>query len=527
MVIATVIAFRVSDKAIASLAALPPTAYEGTMFLDELPGRWMLLASRVPWFVTLVVLGMFVALATVRTKSARLARSRLAALFIRWDQLEHGAHLRLVVAALSGVITWTLTLYPRNLYFDQLHAADRILLFVLWLAFLARPVAVVPFAIAATAVAGQFVVPLGFTTWTEMGVLMHGVVLFGAFFLVCIVSGRRHSAVFLFTWCCLLATTYWVSGLGKLRSEWFSYPHIALLLPAAYANGWLQGVASAPIARAVAGMDWLATPLMLGTMALECGAVLLLWKRRSLMAFLLAAFIFHVAAFAMTGIFFWKWMLVEAMLLALLLRRSPLASPDFFTRSRLVLSVVLIVAAPAWVRTENLTWFDTPLTYSLRFEGADAGGRVYDLPAGTFRPYSDALVLGTFSAMSPYVRLTGAMGVTNDRALAESLVTAPTPTRVIALEAARARPRGDSVQLQAFDSFFRAYATRVRCGQERDPQIIKVASAPRHLWTTPLRDNIPCGTTLAKISIVEVTTVFDGTAVRVIRRRTLREIFSE
>jgi hypothetical protein len=41
--------------------------------------------------------------------------------------------------------------------------------------------------------------------------------------------------------------------------------------------------------------------------------------------------VFHLGAFAMTGIFFWKWILVDAMLLVFLLRGKRLATLKLFT----------------------------------------------------------------------------------------------------------------------------------------------------------------------------------------------------
>jgi hypothetical protein len=524
-IIAILVAFRLLDEVIARLGTVPPKAYQGAMFLDDLPDGWRQLASRHPsWLVAAGIAIVAIGAVFTHRRLGGLARSRAVALFAGWKELEDGAAVRWLVVTITGVVTWTLTLYPRNLYVDQLHLADRIILFVFWIAIIWRPVFVFCFAIVAAAVAGQFFVPLGFNIWAEMGVLMRFPLLFGAFWIVRSFTRERRSDAFIFVWCCLVATTYWTSGFGKLRIDWLTYPHVPLLLLAAHANGWLAGVDTSLIERAARVIDRFVLPLMVGTLVVECGSVLLLWRRWSLVGFLVLAAIFHTGAFAMTGICFWRWILADACLLAFLFRRSRLARLSLFTPGRFTLSVVVILASPLWVHSENLTWFDTPLTYSLRFEGIDQHGNMYNLPAGAFRPYSEAIVLGAFAAISPYPRLTSPMGITRNRSLAEALVAARTPEELFALEATVGTVRQDPVELAAFDDFFGRYATNLRCRSKRDPLLVRIAAAPRHLWTFPLDATLPCDVSLVLVRVTELTSFFDGKQTRVIRSRILREV---
>jgi hypothetical protein len=335
---------------------------------------------------------------------------------------------------------------------------------------------------------------------------------------------ERRSDLFIFGWCCLLATTYWTSGLGKLRVEWFTHSHLDLLLLGANANGWLSFVDPATVHRAAELLSHLAGPLMLLTLVLECGALIIAWRRWSLVGFLLLAIIFHLGAFAITGIFFWKWILCDAFLLAYLLRGQRLARLLIFTPAHLAVSVAAIFAGPLWVSSENLTWFDTPLTYSIRLEGVDTLGTTHELPAGFFRPYTDALVLGTFPYLAPNAQLTQAMGVTKDRQLAESLEAARSAAEVLALEATAGARRVDPAGSAAFDEFVSRHAARARCRADREPSILRVFGAPRHLWTFPLQESLPCRVALVSVRVFELTSFFDGTSTRLIRRQLLRTI---
>ena len=520
------VAFRALDVLVARLGQLPASAYAESLFLDDLIGRWAhLITSRAPSWLLVAVVGVAVAVIVVDARRLDGAgRRRFTALFGGWNDLDEGNALRWLVLGVTGVATWALSCYARNLYLDQLHVADRLVIVVLWIAIAWRPIFTLPFAVAATAVAGQFVVPLGFISWTEMGVVLRFPVLVAAFWIVRTVTRRRQSDVFVFAWCCLLAATYWTSGLGKLRVGWLTHPHVHLLLLGAYANGWLSSLDPKTVERAARVVASLAWPLMLFTLVVECGSLVMLWRRWTLVGFFVLAGVFHLGAFAMTGIFFWKWILIDGMLLVYLLRGRRLTRMPIFTGERFAMSVLAILASPVWVPSENLTWFDTPLTYSLQFEGVDARGAVHALPAGFFRPYGEAIVLGASGATPPHPKLTRGMGVTMDRTLASALESARSADAVFAIERARGIVRADSAASAAFDDFVGTYAANARCATERDPLLLRVIGVPRHLWTFPLDAALPCDVPLERVRVFERTTFFDGTALLVVRRIPLREI---
>jgi len=271
-------------------------------------------------------------------------------------------------------------------------------------------------------------------------------------------------------------------------------------------------------------VETFALPFMLFTLLVECGSLVMLWRRWSLIGFFVLAAAFHLGAFAMTGIFFWKWMLVDAMLLTYLLGGHRLAQLQLFTPGRFALSVAAIVASPLWAPSENLTWFDTPLTYTLELEGVDAGGVSHLLPAGFFRPYGDAIALGPAGTAPPHPKLTRGMGVTMDRSLAEALEAARSPDSVLAIEQTRGTVRADSASTAALDDFVATYAAHARCASERDPLLLRAIGVPRHLWTLPLDADLPCGVRLERVRVYERTMFFDGVKLKEIRRLLLREI---
>jgi hypothetical protein len=433
--------------------------------------------------------------------------------------VEDGTALRWLIAATSGTAALALSAYPYNAYFDQAHLVDRLLLVALWGALIWRPVFALPFAAVASAIGEQFQVPLESYSWTEMELLVRIPILFGAFWIVRSLAGERRVDLFVFLLSCLIAATWWASGWGKVRVGWITHPHIDLLLLGAHANGWLgflESVAAVRIAHAVAAVR---IPLMIFTLVVECGALFILWRRWSLPAFLVLTSTLHVGAFALTGIFFWKWILIDLAFLTFLLHRRRVERLRIFSRGHFALAVLLIVGSRAWVAARNLTWFDTPLTYSMRLEGVDERGDVHVLPAGFFRPYAETFVLETFPYLTPYPQLTGPMGVTQRRSIANALLAAEEPRDIFALERTLGASRYDPKRSARFDQFVVRWLRTVnRRGAHAFP------APPRHLWTFPLDTDWEGAPPIIRVHVDEITTVYSGTALREIRRRRLRAI---
>ena len=123
-------------------------------------------------------------------------------------------------------------------------------------------------------------------------------------------SGRNWTRELIFAAGCLIAAQYWGSGLGKLRLHWIGHPHLDLLVFGAYANGWLGDWPSESIVKFSQLLAPATVPMMLFTLLIEWGAILLFWRRGAAIALLLGFALFHLGVFAVSGMFFWKWIVV-------------------------------------------------------------------------------------------------------------------------------------------------------------------------------------------------------------------------
>ncbi len=444
-------------------------------------------------------------------------------LLARWSALEHGVGLRVVIGIVTAITAWAFSTYDYNLYFDQGHYADRLLLVVLAALVWWRPVFVIAFVPFLVAMVGQLDHPMGGFPWTHVNFPIRILTLFAAALLLEAMTGRSWVAPFLVVLVCLVAANYWYSGLGKMRLGWIAHRHLNLLVLGAYANGWLAFLEPATVVRISEWLAWANTPLMVFTLVVEWGAVLILFRRWSLVGLLLCAIGFHLGIFAYTGMLFWMWILVEAALLWFLLAGDRIRRIRIFTPAHFLTSAALIVGCGFWLAPTNLSWYDTPLTYSVRLEGVGASGASHELPTGLLSPYSDTFFLGLFHHLSSNPQMTSVMGAAWLPGVADSLVAATTAEQVFEIENRFPGNVFDEAQNERFDDFVRGFiGTLNRKG--RKPITPYPLQAPPHLWPFPRGGAYDGGEPIARVRVWHVLTFYDGATYREIDRRLLREI---
>jgi hypothetical protein len=437
----------------------------------------------------------------------------------RWESLERG-ELRWLVVLVAAILAWTFSSYDFNAWYARAHDIDRLLLIALLPCIWWRPVFVFPFLTLLVAVAWQTSWPIEGFSWAGPAPLIRVLFLFSAFMIAWPIR-RIRAADLLFAIFCLVAAHYWVPGYRKLRLGWIEDDIVAFLLPATYANGWL-GFLSAPtishITRVLVALNW---PMKVGTVLVEWGALVAIWRPTTLRLLLIGGIIFHIGIVLLSGIFFWAWMLLELMLLVLFLRRGAISRLPIFTLPHFLLSLLLIGAGAITFRAVSLSWMDSRVEYTYRMVGIGESGREYALPPAFFAPYDFQFTLNAFRYLVPAARMSITWGATGP-ITARRLAGVTTPDEVFALEAELGASAFVAGRSAAFDEFIRTFVPR------RDTLVDfhwwSRFRAPPLLWTFPRRAPENGGDRLVSVVVREVTSLFDGVRYAEIRTLPVRVI---
>ena len=513
-VVSLLFVYLVLERWLLGVARLPPASYEEPLIAAEM-GKAFLVRPRFALSYALRI-GVLAGLAYVLARHFRRV-------WIRWSELEQGAVLRLFVAVPTVVLAWAFATYDYNLYFDQAHLLDRLALVAFAALVFWRPLFVLPFALAAVAIIWQFNYPISSYSVAEQFLLVRVLLLFFGFFLVQAVGTSHRPSDFVFLVFTLLAASYFTGGLGKIRLDWFTQGNVALLLPATYANGWLGFLDPETVGTVTArilSIDWL---LVAGTFVVECGAVFCFFRRRVFLFYLSVWIFFHLSVFALSGIFFWKWIIVESAVLLLLLTKGGAPTFAVFSRPHFVLSIPFIVGGIVWFGPVNLSWYNAAVSYTYRFEGVGESGRRFSLPPSFFTPYDYQFTLSGFGYLSPHRQLGVVWGAIGNRNDAEALAGARGQREVEALEEARGELFRDDTRAEQLDDFLRRF---VGTFNERRSKrtLLSPLGPPPQLWTFPRSDAFAGDERIARVVVYQVMSFFHGREYIEINPRELRTI---
>ncbi len=441
-----------------------------------------------------------------------------------WNALESGSVLRSGISTATGLLAWMFATYAFNYYYGHSHLAARLLLVTLAGAVMWRPVFILPFLAVLTAVVGQFNYPLGVGYARPIATLLQNMlVAFAAFFLVRCFRSRVRGVDLVFLMCCIVAANFWWPGFGKLRLNWLTHGHVYLFLFGGYAHGWLAFLSPETIVKMATALSVLDWPVRIATLLLEWGALFILWRQAAAKGLLIGWMLFHLGIFAISGFFFWPWIIIEAVLLFMLFRGEPALRAALFRPAYFALSVVLIALGRPLFQPPGLAWYDTPLCYTYRFDALGISGQRYELPPSFFAPYRDIFTFGKFADLTPEPQLVSSYGATSNRRIAEALAAATTPEAVLALEQSKSGHAIDPHKAAAMDRFIQAFVKH-KTGETVPDPWWRFFSAPPVFWTFPRGNPYRGQERIQKVELFQVTTFFDRKQFREIRKRKIRDI---
>lgn len=441
----------------------------------------------------------------------------------KWPSFDRGWTFRVPVGTAIVLLTWWFATYEYNYFIDQAHWSDRIILVLLGALSIWRPVFTVPWVLLVATIINQFFYPIGGYSVAEQYQLLRMVELFIALLLIWFVVGRWFRNEFLVTVFALLASGFFISGVGKVRLRWFEAgAHVESNVLATYANGWLGSLSPGTVSNLAEAVGLVAWPLMIGTLIVELGSVFILWGRRFVVPRLLVFVIFHVGVLSLTGIFFWRWIIFELVLVAFLRRDDLLGHLKIFSSSYVVIGAALVFFGPWWARPTDLSWIEAPVNYVYRFEAIDGAGVSGELPPEFFQPFDYAFTLSPFGYLAPEPQLPIVWGAIRERDTAAELYGASSVAQVLEIEQNRGWDQFDAERAAILDRFISGFVGNWNTrGGDANP--LAIVGPPRQLLTFG-HDSYAGSGPIETVVVTQVMTYWDGNQYQEIRSREIRRI---
>lgn len=431
-------------------------------------------------------------------------------LFIPWKSFDHGGKLRFFATATSLILTWVFATYDYNYLFDQWYTWDRILLGLLVLLIYWRPIFTILFLSVLLPIIGQIEVLPGASIAAPL-LPIRILLLLTVFIFIKMTVKWFKIKDFIFILGCILGTHYFASGLRKIiyGFDWILSDQINYLLPATYANGWLNFASPEWISMATEFLGNFNVPLKLFVLGVECGILFMFFNFKWMRFCLMGAIAMHLGILAYSGIFFWMWSLILLMVLYLFYNKGMLKNHLKFNKGYLAISVILIGFGYLWCRPVSLAWRDVPFSYTYKFRAVTENGKSFLLPPKFFSPYDYQFTLGNFKYLNPQKRLPVVWGSTplKNGKVFSSLDSAEA---IFDFEKKSGITFYNKERAEKFSDFIRDFITNSN-EISNDRNFISYIQPPRLLMTFPSKPSPFGNEKIILVEILETTTLYSKT----------------
>ncbi len=309
-----------------------------------------------------------------------------------WTTINHHRYLRIFIMVVALVLVWDLTTYQLNYYVNEAHYFDRLLLLAFFVLLWWHPAFIAPFLFMAYLLWSQFAYPLPFgVTTVDKSLLFDLLVLFYVFVVVRIIFNIKtmHLVALLV---CLVASNYFIPGVGKLLVsphgyEWVFAQELETMVVNAQLKGWLLSWDQSTIDGLVQLVRQWRVPMLVGLMLVELGSVFIFYRRRVALYLLLGYVLLHVGIYTLSGIFFWKWMAVDLLLLWLIYKLPTALISELFSKRQWLISLCIILFSWLYFHPHRLSWFGTRMQYIMEYTVEGESGQWYTMERNNMAPF--------------------------------------------------------------------------------------------------------------------------------------------
>lgn len=409
--------------------------------------------------------------------------------------------LRGLAVGLCSIMAWSYSTYSENLFAGQLHLADRLLLLALVYAVARHPLWFGPFLWQLMLILGQFQHPVS-CSLTDKRLVIEAISVLYAAGLMNLFARRvfpskqdvrvtDRSGDILTVVLCLFGTFYAKPGIGKTALQWWNYEHLDnLFRGAVYQNGWWGGCSMETISGTARVMEQQSLAMVALTLVLECGALLLLFRYSWAVALLCGCVALHVGIFISSGIFFWKWILADALLLAVLWRLPQADRSRVFGIVPGVLGLVaMLLIMSTFSRIPRLAWYDSSLYTRFHIEVEGESGSRYQVTPAMLSPFDIPFAQGRLSFLSPAPALVDCFGGVSDRETLLKIEQAASVADIHRIQAAHEPSRVDARKADGIERLLRAVVLNRQTAGEPGPlATLRWLRPPQHIWSNVHRD---------------------------------------
>lgn len=331
-------------------------------------------------------------------------------------KVEVPIYIKIIVGLCILILTWTFSLFEYNYYFNQWHLFDRVLLILLGILSIRYPFITIFFVIQTICISKQFTFPkVLIYTYVDKKIIFDILILYWLFYVFQLFVKNINWKFFIVIILAIIGNWFLLAGLGKLVKGWLVVNQTFNLYSSVQVFGWLQFLPEYirfNIGSIIKNYNSL---VQISAITLEfLFPIIILLHRRLTLPILSLYIVFHLMVFLLSGIFFWKWILLDISMIFIIKYYQLNLSKSKY----LLLYFPLLFCNSYFLNSVSLSWFDSGYVYHYKFHVQTEANKIKPLDASFFSPYDIIFAQNRFHYLFDNKVLSYTFGSSNNKSVA-------------------------------------------------------------------------------------------------------------
>lgn len=308
-----------------------------------------------------------------------------------WKDFQDGKVLKVFFIFVGISVAWETVFLDYNYFLNTDYWVLKTFIILSFLGSLYKPYLLFFSLLFSSLVWRSLSIPFGFLLWTGIRPAYELLMLFIVFL---IVKRFRDIKTYVFVLLALTlhASNYFVTGIAKLEVspnyyDWVFSNKLSNLFVSSYLNGWIGFLSEELILSLAQFLDSIGVLLTAGTLIVQLGVLLLLYKKRISILLFLCIEILHLGIFLTSGIFFWVWIIVNIGFIYLIKNLSKDSLRLVYSKRSFLIFICIVLSSPLFYSPTALGWWDSRVNTIYDFYATSENGNRFKLNRNDFSPY--------------------------------------------------------------------------------------------------------------------------------------------
>lgn len=326
-------------------------------------------------------------------------------------------YCKVIIGVCIFVLTWSFSLYEYNYYFNQWHLFDRVLLITLGILSIRYPFIIIFFVIQAICISKQFTFPkVLIYTYTDKKIIFDILILYWLFYVFQLFIKNINWKFFIVIILAMIGNWYLLAGYGKLSLGWLQENQTFNLYSSVQVFGWLQFLPEYITISLGSFIKNNNSFIQISAITIEVLLpIVILMHRRLTLSILSIYIVFHIMIFFLSGIFFWKWIILELAIIFIIFNYKI----NLCKSKYLLVYFPLLFCSSVFFKTVDLAWYDSGYVHHYKFHIQTDSNEVLPLDASFFSPYDVIFAQNRFHYLFDNKTLSSTFGASQNKSVAQ------------------------------------------------------------------------------------------------------------